>query len=182
MEMGISLFRHGVLNLMRYEEGFPWERIIIDAMKYGMSTYIILGNYLNINFRLLHTALKRLKFEEKILIRRGFTYYQILQIVLELSSYHDLILFFHDPISFQDLSTEEKFALSQAVMLNLLKYAETFDTISVFAHTDNFNFQYNVKRINAKPIKNGWKIISEGEEKFIYSDPAQVSLDYYLEV
>lgn len=182
MEIGLTLFKHGSLNLMKYEAGFPWEKIIIDAMRYGMSTYVMLGNYSNLNFRLLHSTLKRIKLDEKILIRRGFTYYQLLQIVLELSSYHDLVIFFHDPVSYQDLSPEEKFTLSQAVMLNLLKYAETFDAISIFAHTENFNFQYNVKRINVKAIKNGWKIISEGKENFVYFDPAQVSLDYFMEV
>lgn len=182
MEIGHTLFKPGSLNLMKYELGFPWEKIIIDAMRFGMFTYIIQGNFSDINFRLLHTTLKRLKLDEKLLIRRGFTYYQLLQIVLELSSYHDLVIFFHDPVSFQDLSSEEKFILSQAVMLNLVRYAETFNTISVFAHTENFNFQYNVNRINIKVIKNGWKIISEGRENFVYFDKSQVSLDYFMEV
>ncbi|MGC8662998.1 MAG: hypothetical protein ACP5SF_01545 [Thermoplasmata archaeon] len=182
MELSLDIYSFGSLNIMKYEENFPWEKIIIDAMKYGFSTYLVFGNYVNINFRLLHTALKRLKLNENILIRRGFTYYQLMEIVLELSSYHDIVLFFHDPVSFQDLSSDEKFTLSQAIMLNLSRYAETFDSITVFAHMENFNFKYNVKRINVKPVKKGWKIMTNGEERFVYFDSSQVSLDYFMEV
>ncbi len=182
MELSTEIYSYGTLNIMKYEENFPWEKIIVDAMRYGLSVYLIFGNYVNMNLRLVHTTLKRLKMNENITIRRGFTYYQLLEIVLEINSYYDIIIFFHDPISFRDLSSDEKFTLSQAVMLNLFKYAEMFDSITVFAHTESFNFKYTVKRIEVNPVRKGWKITSNGKELFIYYDPLQVPLDYFMEV
>ena len=175
-------FVEGKLNVLRNIEEFPWESLILNTQKYGQSIYLVFGNVLPVDLRTVHVLLKRMKIKSTIKIRRGFTYYALLEIIQSLKNYYDMVIVFHDPVSYSDLKKEEKFVLLNSLLISLTKYAEDFDSIAIFVHDGEFNYRGPYNRIDMEFIGIGWKIRSNSSEIFIYHDPRQTSLEYFMEV
>lgn len=178
----IDIFNPGYINLIGEYETFPWESIVIEAQHLGYSVYLIFGNVVPINLRLIYTLLKRLGKKLNITIRRGFTYHQLLYIVDELDKYYDLVIFFHDPVSFMDLKHDEKNIIVKSIAISLGRYAGTLNSICIFSSNEKLNIPLDVKRIKVEIFKNGFMAESQGVKRYIYNDPRQISLDYFMEV
>ena len=178
----LDLFTPGKLNFVREEGGFVWENIIVESQILGFNSYLIFGNIVPIKLRMLYAILNRMGKTKNILIRRGFTYHQLLTIVLELEKYYDLVLFFHDPVSFNDLRGDEKHSLLNMIAISLLKYAETNNSICIFSSEENFKFPIEHKKIKMREIEEGWLLESDGVIRIFYKDPHQASLNYFMEV
>ncbi len=175
-------FVEGKLNVLRNTKLFPWESLIVNAQRYGQSIYLVFGNVLPVDLRAVHVMLKRMKIKSGIKIRRGFTYYALLEIVLSVKNYYDMVIVFHDPVSYSDLKKQEKFVLLNSLLISLTKYAEDFDSSVIFVHEGEFNYKGPYNRVEMEFTGIGWKIRSNSNEMFLYYDPRQTSLEYFMEV
>lgn len=178
----IDIFTPGILNFLKEQDGFPWESIIVEAQHLGYSTYLIFGNVVPLDLRMLYTILKRMGNDMNILIRRGFTYHQLLKIVMDLERYHDLVIFFHDPVAFEDLRSDEKYVILGTILISLSKYAGTLNSICIYSSSEDISIPINVRRVSVEFLRNGWLVRADGLKRYIYNDPHQTSLDYYMEV
>ncbi|MGC9138677.1 MAG: hypothetical protein ACP5G5_06730 [Thermoplasmata archaeon] len=178
----IEIFTPGILNFLKEKEGFPWESIIVEAQHLGYSTYLIFGNVVPLDLRMLYTILKRMGNDIKILIRRGFTYHQLLKIVMDLERYHDLVIFFHDPVAFEDLRADERYAILGTILISLSRYAGTLNSICIYSSREDISIPIDVRRVSVEFLRNGWLVRANGLKRYMYNDPHQTSLDYYMEV
>lgn len=178
----LDIFMPGKLNYIREEGGFPWESIIVEAQHLGYSTYLIFGNTIPMDLRIVYTVLKRTGKMHDVRVRRGFTYHQLLTVVKELEKYNDMVIFFHDPVAFSDLRGDEKHTLMVSLSYLLARYAETFNSVCIFASGEELKLPVDIYRIKATNVQYGWMIEAQGMRRYIYRDPRQVSIDYFAEV
>ncbi len=178
----LDIFTPGKLNFVKEEEGFVWENILVESQLLGFKTYLIFGNLVPIRLRMLYSMLYRMGKNGHIHVRRGFTYHQLVNILLELEKYYDLLIFFHDPVSFNDLRGDEKHSLLNTVALLIARYASNHNSICIFSSQELFKFPVEHKVIRMREIEEGWRVESEGKVRIFYRDPRQSSLDYFMEV
>ncbi len=172
----LDIFDYGKMYIIKNPEIFPSERLLVESQIFGMSDYIILGNYSPLNLRHLYNVTKKFKNDIKIKIRRGFTFYQIIEIIKELKNRYDLLIYYFDPISYSDLRNDEKYALISGIVNGLVEYTSENNSITLFFSSYPFPIISKFPYIITEKHSYGYNI-KYGEKNYhFYYIPGQLSL------
>ncbi|MGC8691510.1 MAG: hypothetical protein ACP5RZ_00615 [Thermoplasmata archaeon] len=171
-----DIFDYGKMYIIKNPDAFPSERLLVESQLAGMNDYLIMGNYTPTDLRSSYNMIKKFKNNIKITVRRGFTFYQIIEILKELKNRYDLLIYYFDPISYSDLRNDEKFSLISGIVNGMLEYTSENNSITLFFSSYSFPFLARFPYILSEKHQNGYTIKYGDRIYRFYYIPGQLSI------